>query len=143
MPGSIGRRFRLNDVAILLIALFWVCWVRLGLSLSSLEKTRRRLLPKTLTTSNTNPDLDRMAWSVRRTANLVPMATCLTRAQALQIMLARRGLPADLVLGVARSASKDFLAHAWIEKDGQILIGGSEHKISTYSKLKTYGPTST
>lgn len=143
MPVSFGRRFHLKDTPLVLTALFWVCWVRLGLSLSSLEKTRRRLLPKTLTPPHTNPDLDRMAWSVRRTANMVPMATCLTRAQALQIMLARRGLSTDLILGVARSASKDFLAHAWIEKDGQILIGGSEHRIGTYSKLKTYGPTST
>lgn len=73
---------------------------------------------------------------------MVPMATCLTRAQALQIMLARRGLSTDMVLGVARSASKDFLAHAWLEKDGQVLIGGAERKINTFSRLKTYGPTS-
>lgn len=142
MPVSFRRRFRPKDIPLVLTALFWVCWVRLGLSLSSLEKTRRRLLPKTLAASHRNPDLDRMAWSVRRTANMVPMATCLTRAQALQIMLARRGLSTDMVLGVARSASKDFLAHAWLEKDGQVLIGGAERKINTFSRLKTYGPTS-
>ncbi len=143
MPIPFRRRFSLTDIPLVLTALFWICWVRLGLSLSSLEKTRRHFLPKTLGRSHTKPDLDRIAWSVRRTANMVPMATCLTRAQALQIMLARRGLPTDLVLGVARSASKDFLAHAWIEKDGEILIGGSERKIGTYSRLMTYGSTST
>jgi len=142
MPRSVGKKNRLKDLPLLLNALFWVCWVRLGLSFSSLEKIREVLLPEVLSSSNHDLDLNRMAWSVRRISRFIPMATCLTRAQALQIMLARKGLPTELILGVSRSASKDFLAHAWIEKDGQILIGGSKRKIDSYSKLKTYGATS-
>jgi len=142
MPSSIGIQFQLKHSFLLIRALFWVCWVRLGLSLFSLEKIRRRSLPKTLMTSDINPDVARMAWAVRRVARYVPMATCLTRALALQIMLSRKGFPTELILGVGRSKTKEFIAHAWIEKGNEILIGGSDRKIASYSKIASYGPTS-
>lgn len=144
MPMRIGDRSRIKDIFLLLHALFWVCRVRLGLTLSTFEKMRARVLPETLTLSESDEpvDMQRLAWSVRRTSRIVPMATCLTRALALQAILARRGVPVELVLGVSRSASKEFLAHAWLEMDGQIIIGGSERKIGSYSRLATYGATS-
>ncbi len=40
--------------------------------------------------------------AVRRTARLVPMASCLTQAMALQMMLARRGHHCDVRIGVER-----------------------------------------
>jgi len=139
MPICLGDRSRIIDISLLLVAFFWVCRVRSGLTLSTLEKMRRRLLPETLAISDASVDIPRLAWAVRRVAHIVPMATCLTRALALQIILARKGVPAELVLGVGRSASDEFLAHAWLEKDGQIVIGGSERRISSYSRLATYG----
>lgn len=142
MPASIGVQFQLKHSFLLIRALFWVCWVRLGLSFFSLEKTRRRLLPKTLMPTDSNPDAARMAWAVRRVARYVPMATCLTRALALQIMLSRKGQPTELILGVSHSKTKEFIAHAWIEQGNNILIGGSERKIASYSKIASYGPTS-
>lgn len=142
MPVSVGARVQSKDIPLLVQALFWVCWVRLGLSFFSLEKTRRRSLPKTLVRSEAGPDVARMAWAVRRTARFVPMATCLTRALALQIMLSRKGLPTELFLGVGHSKAKEFIAHAWIERDSAILIGGSDRKIASYSKIASYGPTS-
>ena len=141
MPICLGDRSRIMDISLLLIAFFWVCRVRSGLTLSTLEKIRRHLLPETLAVSDASVDIPRLAWSVRRVARIVPMATCLTRALALQIILARKGVSAELVLGVGRSASKEFLAHAWLEKDGQIVIGGSERKIGNFSRLATYGST--
>jgi len=142
MPGSVGGRVQSKDIPLLIRALFWVCWVRLGLTFSSFETTRRRSLPKTLVSSQTNPDADRLAWAVRRTAQYVPMATCLTRALALQSMLSRKGFSTELILGVSRSKTKEFIAHAWIKKGNDILIGGSDRKIASYSKIASYGPTS-
>jgi hypothetical protein len=57
-------------------------------------------------------------------ARRVPRATCLVRALAAQALLARHGHPSQLRLGVARGADRAFEAHAWLERDGQILIGG-------------------
>lgn len=53
-------------------------------------------------------------------------ATCLTQALALQAMLARRGTETSLRLGVARDDRGRFRAHAWLEQNGVVLIGGEE-----------------
>jgi hypothetical protein len=52
--------------------------------------------------------------AVARTLAVVPGDTrCLTRSLVLTRLLARRGIPAKLVIGVR--ASPSFLAHAWVE----------------------------
>ena len=52
--------------------------------------------------------------------------TCLRQALLLWFFLARRGLVAELRLGVEKSADGDFAAHAWVERDGHVLIGGED-----------------
>ena len=47
---------------------------------------------------------------------------CLIRSLVLSSMLARRQIPASLVLGVRPEASEPFLAHAWVEHAGVPLI---------------------
>lgn len=43
---------------------------------------------------------------------------CLVRSLVLSSMLARRGIPARLVLGVRPTTDEPFLAHAWVEHEG-------------------------
>ncbi len=43
---------------------------------------------------------------------------CLVRSLTLSGLLARRAIPARLVLGVRPDSSEPFLAHAWVEHDG-------------------------
>ena len=68
----------------------------------------------------------RRAHAIKRAARLVPRASCLTQALALQTVLAREGEPSALVLGVdaAPKGRKRFEAHAWIEWRGRVIIGG-------------------
>jgi hypothetical protein len=49
--------------------------------------------------------------------------SCLEQSLALVSLLAIRGTPARLVIGVSRTP---FVAHAWVECDGRILLGESE-----------------
>jgi hypothetical protein len=68
----------------------------------------------------------RLAGAVTATLALLPADTrCLARSLVLTRLLARRGIPARLVIG-ARTGP-DFLAHAWVEHDGEPLLspGGS------------------
>ena len=44
---------------------------------------------------------------------------CLVRSLVLSCLLARRGIPALLVLGVRPDGDQPFVAHAWVEYDGQ------------------------
>ena len=58
----------------------------------------------------------RLGDAVMRTLALLPGDTrCLVRSLVLTRLLARRGIPAKLVIG-ARTAPS-FLAHAWVEYD--------------------------
>jgi hypothetical protein len=68
----------------------------------------------------------RLGNAVTRTLRLMPGDTrCLARSLVLTRLLARRGIPAKLVIG-ART-DPDFLAHAWVEYDGQpVLSPGDE-----------------
>ncbi len=47
-------------------------------------------------------------------------ATCLRQALVLWFLLRRRGVPADLRIGVRKNVDR-LEAHAWIESDGRIL----------------------
>jgi hypothetical protein len=68
-----------------------------------------------------------LASAVSVAGRLVPGGGhCLSQAMALQILLMRRGYPCKLCFGVRRVSGKDFGAHAWLEHDGAVLIGGGE-----------------
>ncbi len=82
----------------------------------------------------------RHAHAIGRAARLVPGASCLTQALALQTVLSRCGEQSSLVLGVdfKPDAKRDFEAHAWIEWQGRILIGGP---IERWKPLLTIAPS--
>ena len=85
-----------------------------------------------------------IAWTVDTASHFVPGAShCLTRAITTQILLVRRGYPAKICFGVLRESAKDFIAHAWVECNGSIIIGGDDVK-QRYIKLEyLLMPTST
>jgi hypothetical protein len=69
-----------------------------------------------------------IAWAIEVSSRFVPQATCLVKALAGQAMLAVSGRPSRLLIGVApgRRAGQTLDAHAWLEWDGEILIGGPD-----------------
>lgn len=71
---------------------------------------------------------ERIAWAVSVVSHYVPRATCLTQALAAQALCARRGCATQLRIGVARGIGGRLEAHAWLERGGQVLIGGSVHQ---------------
>ena len=82
------------------------------------------LAPSSSTTAATESMLEearRLGWAVARTLALVPGDTrCLVRSLVLTRLLARRGMPAKLVIGAR--AAPDFLAHAWVECAGDPVL---------------------
>jgi hypothetical protein len=69
--------------------------------------------------------ITRTAWAVERVSRLVPAATCLTQALSTHVLLRRRGIPTRLTIGVALDRARGFMAHAWVENQGKIVIGGT------------------
>lgn len=77
---------------------------------------------------------DDVAGAVCLASRYVPRATCLTQALTAQILLNRARLRHQLLIGVAGRTG--FEAHAWIECEGRVLIGGSERH-GSYATILT------
>jgi len=109
-----------------------VLCTRLVLGLVPFRVGRRMLRPRP-TRHPANIDRDKLAWAVLASSHAVPGGrNCLVRAMALERMLRKRGLDAELHLG-ARGPADAFAAHAWIQRDGGVLIGGDDQ--DTYELL--------
>jgi hypothetical protein len=67
-----------------------------------------------------------IAEGVEIAGRLIPDATCLTQALAALLLMRRRGLDAELRLGVRRDGAGSVEAHAWIESAGRVLVGARE-----------------
>jgi hypothetical protein len=66
-----------------------------------------------------------MAWLVEAAGRCSPLGTsCLKEALVLSRLLAGRGVASTLTIGVARPR-ETFTAHAWLEHEGQVILGGS------------------
>jgi hypothetical protein len=91
--------------------------------------TVRRLMHRAGTQSvnrSRGPSEDRIIWAVGAAGRRIPGTTCLAKALAAETLLAREGHPAQLRIGVADSADRGLRAHAWLERDGQVIVGGDE-----------------
>jgi hypothetical protein len=76
----------------------------------------------------------RLGWVVARTLRLMPGDTrCLTRSLVLTRLLARRGILAKLVIGAR--PEPEFLAHAWVECDGQPVLSPGDGSFSRLVEL--------
>jgi hypothetical protein len=105
---------------------------RLGLWLLPF-KTMQRLVAETNPVTNQVP-VDRITWAVKVAGRYVPEATCLTQALAAQALLGCFGHPAKLRIGVVRGDGEKLLAHAWVEIQGKVVLGGLED-LSRYTPL--------
>lgn len=93
---------------------------------------RRRLLPRAVAT------IDALAWRLpvaacqngERAARLVDgigrriRARCLTKALVLHAVLNRLGTASQVVVGASIQAGQ-LRSHAWVERDGQSLLGST------------------
>lgn len=112
-------------------AVLWLAGARLGLWVLPF-RTLRRLLPwvaeRLPSPDPSPPNAATIARAVEAAPRAVPRATCLAQALATWAMLRRRGTHADLHLGVQppgpEAAEAPLSAHAWVEVDGDVVIGG-------------------
>jgi hypothetical protein len=83
--------------------------------------------------------VDQVVWAVTAASGRVPgRSTCLTRALTVQAMLARRGYPSRLQVGVTRGEQGVLEGHAWVEYDGRIVIGGTASDVEHFTRLAAF-----
>lgn len=68
-------------------------------------------------------EIDEIVYAINTSANILPFELlCLPRALAAKFLL--RKVPSlSLEIGIEVNKDKDFEAHAWVEKDGNVIIG--------------------
>ena len=114
------------------ILLFRV-WILLGITRLCLSIFRLAILRKLLTgigpfvarVDKEFPD-GQLVRIVGIASRYFPKATCLTQALTSQLILKQSGRQAYLHIGVTGSNNGWLKAHAWVESQGRVIIGGSE-----------------
>lgn len=104
--------------------------IRLGLWLLPFQ-TLRRLLERLAEMSAQSQSAGsiskaKLVQAVERAGHYVPASTCLTLALTAQVLLVRQGYPAILRIGVVKGNENQLEAHAWVESEGEAVIGGFE-----------------
>ena len=67
---------------------------------------------------------ERIAWAVSASGRRLPGATCLAEAITACWLMRMQGTAANLRIGV--TTEPFFKAHAWVECDGRIVLGGAD-----------------
>jgi hypothetical protein len=122
---------------ILVKAFFLLIIIRLSLWLlpfRTLQNTLERLFHSPTTSHEPSLPSEKFSWAVVAISPYVPSATCLAQALTLQALLSKEGIHSDLRIGVARDDGTGITAHAWLEIDGKVIIGGQER--DRYTRLK-------
>jgi hypothetical protein len=68
--------------------------------------------------------IDRVSWALQLCSRHLAAPTCLTQALAAMLLLKHVGHEADLRIGVAKDEAGKLQAHAWVESNGKIVVGG-------------------
>jgi hypothetical protein len=118
-----AERRLLVEAALLLAVIRAALWL---LPFEGVRRVTRRLgRPPRRRPSVDGADEARLVWAVGAAGRGLPRITCLVRALAAQALLARHGRASELRLGVARRPDGAFAAHAWLEREGRVLLGGA------------------
>lgn len=120
-------------------ALLMLGLVRVGLWLFPFQTLRRFLdrFARTPTDQHSadGSSLNQVIWAVEAASRYVPgTRTCLVQALVARVLLVRRGHAVRLRIGVTKSEEGQLEAHAWVEGEDGIVIGG-EDSLSRFTPL--------
>lgn len=112
--------------------------IRLGLKLLHLKTLRKYLdkISQSSQKSNINSiSIYKIIWSITTASAYMPQVKCLARALAAKTLLEQQGYLATIRIGVAKDQQQAFIAHAWVECKGRVVIGGVGNSISKYQVM--------
>lgn len=111
---------------------------RIALSTIGYAAIRRRI-PHAEGRSESQFWARQVARRIERLARLVPGATCLTQALALQFVLARTGHASLLQIGVRKDADGAFSAHAWVTCNDRVVLGQRGTQLADFTPIAELG----
>ncbi|HEY9827202.1 MAG TPA: lasso peptide biosynthesis B2 protein [Stenomitos sp.] len=126
------RQRSLGDLWLFMQAYCLLLLIRLGLWLVPFERLHRWVewfsqfsMTQQPPLRHANPNVvKQVVWAVDASARrMVKPVKCLARALTVKALLGQHNCPADLKIGVAKNQQAQLEAHAWIEVEGQVVIG--------------------
>lgn len=128
------RALRAEDRALVREAFVLLTVVRFGLHFLRFSTLRRVLVRFTPEQQSLHDHASRLGepsgsamrvtWAVSTVARKLPGSTCLAQALTVETMLGRRACGGRMCFGVKeRGRDEPIQAHAWIERDGQVVLG--------------------
>jgi hypothetical protein len=121
-----------------------VLLIRIGLSVLSFKRLQSMLDgtadPARRKRTKDESYIDDVVWAVRALARrTLGDKPCLVQALAARWMLGRAGFDTRLRIGVVKSPKQELLAHAWLDYDGDTVIGGRS-STSRFKPLEVLRP---
>jgi hypothetical protein len=120
---------------LLVRALLTLAVARLILWLLPFKTVRKLLTPRRLGARSSVITTERVQWAVNNAQRVIPDATCLPQAVTAEALLTRAGHPVLLRIGVMKTTAGKFLAHAWAESEGRIVVGNLPKGLGEFSHL--------
>ena len=101
--------------------------IRLGLAIFSF-RTLLTFLRSRRQAQSGQPALDqhsvkRAMWGIKVLTPYIPGVTCLTQALAALTLLENSAETVSVRIGVTKGAEGELKAHAWVESNGEVIIG--------------------
>ena len=79
-------------------------------------------------------EIDLIVWSLTTAGRTLPPAgRCLIEALSGHVILGRKGVDTNLRIGVRRDDDGAFKAHAWLERDGCVVLGELGSELAQYA----------
>jgi Transglutaminase-like superfamily len=125
--GALSKFFRLNteDRWLLLRALGAVGSACVAVRLLPPSVVLQKISePIAVQSCRPSPTAQRIGWAIAVAARYIPGSKCLVQAIAGRRLLARYGIAGAIHIGVAKDSRSWLSAHAWVEVEGQTVIGG-------------------
>ena len=139
--SGVVKFFRLSFHAQLLLirSLSLLFMAHLSLRVFSLHLTRRLFSARVRKATSQN--INELVCAVNSASRRLPFISCMPRAIVAQRLLALHGYRAAMRIGVAPPGENKLQAHAWLEYEGEAVLGASE--LDRYTVLLTLEPEHT
>ncbi len=137
---AVNRFLRLDSVerVLLLEAFVLVCTASTSVRLLPFAIVQKLFANRAKASNTHRRSIERSMWAIAVAGKYMPGTTCLSLALAAHRMLHREGYPAHLYIGVGKDHVGSFRAHAWVESEGKIVIGGQDSS-SSFAPLGVIG----
>jgi Transglutaminase-like superfamily len=135
-------RISRGDRQLLVMSLILLAAIRLGLWLlpfRTLLKLLTRISQPIKNAQITNlVTVGKIVWVVNVVSRYMPGVKCLARALTTEVLMRRHQLSSQLCIGVAKTERGKLEAHAWVEYQGKVVIGGLSN-LSKFVPLPSLG----